>query len=517
MRQRNHAVQQSATGNRSIQLSLDDYTNYKTCAGFAWLARHRPHLVPDETDLGKIRRTRAGDELEIVARTLFPGGLLIDNQDPHVAAELTRQAAGSGASTLFQATVCTGRGLLAQADVLTRLGDQWLLSEVRAATSIRTEHVIEAGYQYFALKEAGFDIAGVRLVHLDKAFRRSGEVHQASILVSTDITSRVVKHLATIERDVDRALGVLQDTGRTGVCLCDMGTRNQRCPTFSHFHPDLPAGNTVYDLGGISARKLGEVLARGIVHLVDWPDDIEVMPRQRQQIDVQRRGEPHVDAAQIRSFLDKLEPPFHFLDYETFQTAIPLFDGCGPWSQVPFQYSLHVANEAGVLDHQAFLWTERQTCPVPALIDHLRSGIGPTGSVIVWNKGFEESRNREMAEMVPSAASFFNDINERMVDLMDIVRKGAWVHPEFNGSSSIKKVLPVATPGLSYDQLAIGDGALASERWFAAVMGDPEGMTDAERMAVFESLRTYSELDTLAMVHILEHLRDLVGSALAVA
>jgi hypothetical protein len=88
-----------------------------------------------------------------------------------------------------------------------------------------------------------------------------------------------------------------------------------------------------------------------------------------------------------------------------------------------------------------------------------------------------------------------------------------WVHPEFNGSSSIKKVLPVAEPGLSYDALAIGDGALASERWFEAVMGEPGAVTDAERADILDALAEYCHLDTLAMVRILDHLRDLVDAS----
>jgi hypothetical protein len=91
-----------------------------------------------------------------------------------------------------------------------------------------------------------------------------------------------------------------------------------------------------------------------------------------------------------------------------------------------------------------------------------------------------------------------------------------WLHPEFNGSSSIKKVLPVADPGLTYDELEIGDGALASERWYDAVMGDPSRMSEAEREAVLDALHAYCHLDTLAMIRILDHLRNLVPERVGV-
>ena len=148
---------------------------------------------------------------------------------------------------------------------------------------------------------------------------------------------------------------------------------------------------------------------------------------------------------------------------------------------------------------------------MPALLERAQSDIGERGSVVVWNRGFELSRNREMAEMVPAAAAFLEQVNDRMVDLMDIVRLGAWVDPAFNGSASLKKVLPVADPDLSDATLAIGDGAAASARWFDAVMGDPDAIEAEERAAMFEALRAYCHLDTLGMVRILYHVRTLLG------
>ncbi|MEJ7902060.1 MAG: DUF2779 domain-containing protein [Thermomicrobiales bacterium] len=503
---------QPAIVDKAIYLSKTDFINYKTCAGFAWLAKHQPWLVPVETDLGIIRRTNAGDEIELVARELFPDGVLIDTEDMAEAVMLTERVIAAGTATIFQATVLTDRGLLAQADMLTRVGERWILSEVKATASIKSEHIGDATYQAIAFREAGFDIADVRLVHLARDFRRSGEPLADRLLVSDDITAKVQRRTAAIHADIERAREVVRNPLVPAICLCDMGTRGQRCPTFSHFHPEWPSGNTIYDLGSINNKTIGEAIARGIVHLVDWPDDIELLPRQRLQIDVLKRGQAHFDLRRVRQVLDMMQFPLHFLDYETFQTAVPLFDGCGPWAQVPFQYSLHVVEADGSITHRDFLWTDRHDCPVPALVARVRQDIGPAGSVVVWNQPFEETRNREMADLVPEAAEFLLDVNSRMIDLMDVVRKGYWVHPEFNGSASIKKVLPVIAPELAYDFLDIGDGAQASERWFEAVMGDPLTMTERERSDVFAALRIYCRHDTLALIRIWQHLHRLVES-----
>lgn len=509
-------VLQPAIVDQAIYLSKTDFTNYKTCAGFAWLAKHQPRHVPVETDPGIIRRTNAGDEIELVARELFPNGLLIDTEDMAEAVLLTERAIAAGTSTIFQATVWTDRGLLARADILTRMGDRWILSEVKATASIKSEHIGDATFQAIAFMEAGFDIAEVRLVYLAREFRRSGEPPADRLLTSADITVRVQRRTAAIHADIERARELVLNPLVPAICLCDMGTRGQRCPTFSHFHPEWPSGNTIYDLGSINNKTIGEAIARGVVDLVDWPEDIKLLPRQRLQIDVLKRGQAHLDPRQVRQLLDRMQFPLHFLDYETFQTAVPLFDGCGPWAQVPFQYSLHVVEADGSITHREFLWTDRHDCPVPALVAQVQHDIGSAGSVVVWNQPFEETRNREMADLVPEAADFLLDVNSRMIDLMDVVRKGLWVHPDFNGSASIKKILPVVAPDLAYDFLDIGDGAQASERWFEAVMGDPLAMTERERSNIFAALRIYCRHDTLALVRIWQHLHRLVaaGSAL---
>ena len=506
-------VAQALSVDRTISLSKTDFTNCKVCAGFAWLAKHQPEAVPVETDPGIIRRASAGDEVELLARRLFPDGVLIDTGDIAEAVDLTRAAIAAGVAAIFHATACTERGLLAQAAVLTRAGDRWILHEVKATASIKSDHIADATFQAIAFREAGFDIAEVRLIHLARGFRRDGEPRPEDVLVSTDITAKVHRRLAAVDAGIERAREVIQNPGPAGVCLCDMGTRGQRCPTFAHFHPEHPSGNTIYDLGSINTRTIGEAIARGVIQLVDWPDEIGLLARQRLQIEVLRRGEAHLDRDRVRQVLDRMRFPLHFLDYETFQTAVPLFDGCGPWAQVPFQFSLHVVETTGTLTHREFLWTDRRASPVPALVDQVRRGIGPVGSVVVWNQAFEGARNRELAEMGPAAADFLLGVNDRMIDLMEVVREGHWVHPDFNGSASIKKVLPVVAPELAYEFLEIGDGAKASERWFEAVLGDPLAITDGERHDVFDALRRYCRQDTLALVRIREHLLHMVGES----
>jgi hypothetical protein len=493
-----------------VFLSKTDFLNFRICPGFCWVAKYQPHRVPVDSDPGARRRVDDGDAVESLARQLFPDATMIATLDPEEAVRQTEAVVAAGATTLFQAAVLTDQGLLARADVLTRDGGGWRMYEIKASTSVTAEHRADATFQTIAFMEAGYDIRHVGLLHLDRDYRLSGLPDPKTMFVVSDLTEHVDRALVPVMEQIEEALTVVRDPTVAAGCRCDRWTRGRRCPAFALFYPGIPSGGTVYDLTSIQQKHLTEVLDRGILSLMDWPDDIPLSRRQRLQIQTLRSGEPWIDRPQLRRFLGRLRFPLHFLDYETCQTAIPQYDGTGPWAQVPFQYSLHIVAEDGAIEHREFLWTERGKFPVPHLVKQLRKDIGGEGSVVVWSGNSEAGRHREMAEALPGDAGFLLRLNGRMVDLMDTVTSGAWMHPGFGGSASIKKVLPTVAPELSYDTLAIGNGGLAAEGWHQAMVGPTDALTIGEREKIFGDLREYCHLDTLAMVRIWEYLRSLV-------
>ena len=129
--------------------------------------------------------------------------------------------------------------------------------------------------------------------------------------------------------------------------------------------------------------------------------------------------------------------------------------------------------------HTAYL-SRNDADPPRAMAEHLRNAIGDNfGTVFVWYEPFEKTRNTEMGEMFPEHAEFFETLNANVFDLMKIFADRLYVHPEFKGKSSIKKVLPVLVPDLSYKSLGIGDGLTATIQWFRAAKWDT--LTQPER------------------------------------
>lgn len=499
-------------------LTKSDYLCFRTCSAYCWTQKFRPDLVPPDSEEVR-RREEDGDRVESLARELYPDGTLIDAEDAVEATRATEVAIAGGARTLFQASVLTRSGFHARADVLVRhpSGNGWNLVEIKSSTSIDFGHKKDATFQRIAFAEAGYAIQEVQIMRLNKEYRLNGHVDLERLFrYDTSVTAWTDARWTETVQEMKEALAVVRNVDECPPCDCDTTTRTKRCSTFAMFHPELPSGDTVYDLVSINRKRLGEALDRGVLHLRDWPRDMRLNARQQWQVDAIRSGRERVMRGRLVDFLSTMERPFYFLDYETVQTPVPLYTGNWPFQQLPFQYSLHILDEDGVLHHREFLWTTRGSDPVRPLVEALRNDIGDTGSVIVWWKGFEAKRNEEMAQAVPELADFLLGLNTRMVDLMDTVSQGMWVHPAFCGSTSIKRVLPAIAPELSYDLLEIGTGALATLRWKQCVVDEaPPDNVDPAR--TFTDLRTYCCQDTYAMVRIWEYLSHLAGHEVSIA
>ena len=64
-----------------------------------------------------------------------------------------------------------------------------------------------------------------------------------------------------------------------------------------------------------------------------------------------------------------VEYPIYFIDYESFNPAIPIYKGYKPYDQIPFQWSLHVQREKdGNLEHFEFIETQKKD-PIPNFLE----------------------------------------------------------------------------------------------------------------------------------------------------
>ena len=243
-----------------------------------------------------------------------------------------------------------------------------------------------------------------------------------------------------------------------------------------------------------------------ILSIGDIPDDYPLTVNQRIQVECGRTGHAYLDRQAIKEFLQLLTYPVYYMDFETFQTGIPLFDGLRPYVQVPFQFSVHVQESPGSsLKHHSFLADMRGGRPDPRaeFLRRLKECIGSDGSIAVYNAAFEKRILSECAEAFPAYADWVSeDILPRLIDLLVPFRSFHYYHPAQHGSASLKAVLPAMT-NETYDGMKIADGQTASLEFLRISTSEVEE-TEIEKVRL--ALGQYCGLDTEAEAKIIDAL-----------
>lgn len=496
-----------------MPISKSTFLQFQICPKDTWLRLHKPELVEQFT-LTEFEKhlLEQGNEVEAYARQLFPGAGLIASAGDE-AIEETRRLMANGADAIFQATFLAD-GFFTKCDVLKRgaAPDTWDIYEIKGTNSKKEgsedrDHISDLTFQSHVLRIAGVTIGRCYIVHLNKAYVRQGALDVQALFTVSDSTDQVDALSAALLEEMNAARVYLNQADEPNIgCDCHLSGRSRHCRTFAYSHPEIP-GYSVHDIVriGQSKKKLEYFMDERIFVIDDVPEDYKLGDAQQLQVRAHKMKKPIIDRSAIAEVLGAYTFPLYFFDYETFAPAIPAFDGYSPYRRIPFQFSLHILREPETEpEHVEFLHLDRSD-PTSALAKLLEQHIDPKGSVVVWYAPFEKGVNKEIGERLSAYAGPMERINGQVRDLRDIFSKQHYVDPEFRGSTSIKDVMPVLAPELSYDDLAIREGATASEQWWTMTAAETQA---AERTAIADALRAYCKLDSFAMYAIWRKLRE---------
>ncbi|MFA7678009.1 MAG: DUF2779 domain-containing protein [Candidatus Dojkabacteria bacterium] len=408
----------------------------------------------------------------------------------------------------------------------------WDLIEIKSTNDIKPIHQKDLTFQYLIFSKH-YKIGKCYILHLDKDYERKGQLSIKELFTLTDITEKVFElvEAVNIERFLALEVAQLEEFKEVEACI-----KPKKCPCKSLCHPVLPS-YSLYDVARISKEKVNFIRDNYSNDIQDLPNDNQLgkyalTEIQRKQVDVAQRKTSYIDILGIESFLKELKYPLYFIDYESFIPAIPMYDNYKPYDQMPFQYSLHIRESSD----SDFIHKEYLECsavdPSVGLINFLKRDIPlDGGSIIIWSK-FERTQNNAMSRRYPKESEFIENINSRLWDLMEIFQKSMLVLPEFKGSYSIKNILPVLVPELSYKGMPIADGSVAMTKWVQMVYGggitamdyseSEDGFcTEAidipkesvNKEEVKKNLLEYCKLDTWAMVKILEKVESIIKAS----
>lgn len=484
-------------------ISKSQYLKGLQCPKALWLYRHRPDLKPEVSPVLQYLFD-SGREVGLLAQKCFEGGIAIVEVYYRTKATIrsTEKAVAQNPPAVFEAAACSPDGAYSRIDIMRkcRRSNAWDLIEVKSTTSVKGYHLHDMALQRHAFDGAGYSLRKSVLMHLDNQYVKSGPLEVRKLFHMADCTADVEAQMAVVREYLGVLKAVLSCSTEPDVHIGDQCNTPFACDYIPYCWQHVPT-YSVYNL--FRGDKREELLSKGILDVADIPEDFDVTPRQAIEIDAYKQNRIHVDHGAISQFLDALVYPLFFLDYETINPAVPLYDGTHPYQKIPFQFSLHVQQEkGGPVTHTGFLHTGAGD-PQPHFVKKLVESCGGTGSVVVYNQPFEAGVNEILAETFPDHAAALRAINGRMVDLLIPFRSRFLYHPDMKGSASLKSVLPAFVPELSYAGLAIADGETASLMYLKALKNE---VVDEEKKRIYVDLWKYCRLDTLAEVKLLEEL-----------
>jgi len=356
-------------------------------------------------------------EINVFIQHLFDQGYEVEEQaEKYIQNILIPSYAIDPQNILLQPTQTQGN-FQARTDILIKntQTSKWDIYEIKSTNEVKKQHKYDATFQYLVFKEK-YEIGTVNIVHLNKEYVRKGKLNLNELFQVSDITSQVQALSTEVSdlRDLAYIAATTEDSETVNKCI-----KPKECPCVDICHPNLPE-YSIYDINYFSrsVNKVRDLIDQGIESIYDLPEDFLLSKMQRFQVDVAQKGEIVIDTKRIKKDLDRVTYPLYFIDYESYNPAIPMYDGYKPFDQMPFQWSLHIQQEqGGELEHFEFIEI-KQIDPIINFLTELQKRIGDTGSLVVWNKSFEGTQNKRMGEIHPQFNEFCLNMNERMYDLM---------------------------------------------------------------------------------------------------
>ncbi len=472
------------------------------CHKALYLHKFMPELK-DEIPLSRENIFESGREIGRLAQNLFPGGVEIeyDGYSPREQIDRTRCEIKKGTKVLYEPAFGHD-GVFFKADIMRRVGDQWNLYEVKGSTGVKDVYIEDLSIQYYVLKGCGIPIKDAYLVYINNEYVRGGDLNVKQLFTIEKQTKAVAEN----QKNVKTALRLLRASLNGKVPDIDIGEQCDdpyTCDFQGHCWRHIPE-KSVFELRGRGVNPF-ELYRQGIVKMKDVPRDI-LNFAQALQVDGTLAKINYVNNEGLTGFLKSLKYPISFLDFETFQSAIPLFSGTRPYQQIPFQYSLHVIEKEGfAAAHYEYL-AEPGVDPRKALVKKLLADLPRKGTVLSYSS-FEKTILNSLAAWFPEYADRIDSITGRIVDLMAPFRRKDLYLWQMNGSYSIKEVLPALVPDMDYSKLEISNGDMAMSAYFE--------MCETKDPIKLENIRKrlleYCGMDTLGMVEIFKYLKNLEG------
>lgn len=492
---------------KTMNLSKSLYTKGIQCPKALWLKKYKPNvLTPPDEQAQAIFET--GNIVGDLACELFPAGKEVPytiNYDEMIAT--TKKWMEEGISNIYEATF-NFNGILIMVDILKVESDGVSIYEVKSSTEVKDIYLHDVSIQYYVLKNLGFSIKSASVVHINNEYVRGESLELDKLFKIVDVTSEVQSLQSNIPSILKEFETYLEDkVNEPDIDIGKYCNKPYECDAKNYcwkVQRQIPE-YSIFNIFNLGSKKQVELYNQGIIDIEDIPEDFDLTANQAQAVENYKSKVSYIDKENIKAFLEKLTYPIYHLDFETYQQAIPQYKGIKPFEQIPFQYSLHIEYEDGTLEHKEYL-SQDSIDSRYELAQKLCEDIPSDVTVLAYNMSFEKGVIKRLANLFPDLSIHLLAINENMQDLMIPFQKKWYVTPSMQGSYSIKYVLPALVPEFekAYKELECVQNGSQAMNAFANMSKLDE--VNKEKMKT--SLLEYCKLDTLAMVKILNKLKE---------
>ncbi len=476
------------------RIDKDIFLDALVCPNLAWIKRSGRY--PQLLTPGERYRIEEGIGVHEFAHELFPEGVEIIERDMTMAAKATQDVLGDY-DIMFEPAFLD-EPFATRADILVKRGAAYKLIEVKTSTKEKPIHIDDMAFTLMVLAANNIKIDKLELWILNPDYRL--HMSDEKLFNRLDVTEEVIwrsKLFETLRADIDEV------TSETDLPLPIFKWECKGCPYNEECFP-FKLKNHIFTLPNLTREKFESLVEAEIVRIEDIPEGFNLSQQQKMVKDCVDTGKIYVSDS-LKKDLKKIKWPAYYLDFETVHTAIPLYPDVAPYEQVVTQFSIYKCSEPGkVVDHHEYLAHPKRDRRRELALRLIRD-LEDEGSVIVYSS-FEKTIIKGLIELYPDLKRELNAIIDRIVDLYGILRKDFY-HPMFKGSISIKNVLPVLVPDMTYEdmEIASGDSAIAAFADMARGRYDQKEWDHIRR-----ALLDYCGHDTLAMVKIHQSLLDFV-------
>jgi hypothetical protein len=490
-----------------MKLSKSLYTRGLQCQKSLWLKKNKKEVLslPDASAQAIFEN---GNEVGKLACKLFPNGIEIPYENTTFAEkiELTKSLILDGVKNIYEATF-EFDDILIMIDILNIQDNSLIINEVKSSTEVKDVYLHDASIQYYVLNGLGYDVKQVNIIHINNSYIRGEDLDINQLFSIVDVTHEVKELQENIKSNIESFRNTISNPIEPNIDIGTHCSNPYSCDAIDYCWSHIPK-YSIFDISRLSTKKKFEYYKNGILEFSQLEDLESFSVSQQIQIASEKQNKTIINKPAIKKFLETLTYPIYHLDFETFQQAVPQFIGLSPYQQIPFQYSLHIEHEDGTLEHKEFLSTDgidpREQIAI-SLTNHIPNDV----TVLAYNMGFEKGVIRKLVDLYTSLGSHLMNIHDNCHDLMIPFQKKDYYTPMMKGSYSIKYVLPALVPEFenAYKDLnLIHNGGEAMQAFANLSKLEDINKKEEYRKALLE----YCKLDTLAMVRVLDKLKECV-------